>query len=76
MFVVAERQFYISHDLDAIQTQILCIPYKDGTLIALSSQSYTPKVSGFARGIAVKIGRKMMRKQIIPMLEIIQQKYK
>ena len=76
MFVVAERQFYISHDLDAIQTQILCIPYKDGTLIALSSQSYTPKVSGFARGMAVEIGRKMMGKQILPMLEKIQKKYK
>ena len=75
MFIVAERQFYISHDLDAIQTQILCLPYEDGTLIALSSQSYTPKVSGFARGIAVKVGRKMMGKQILPMLEIIQKKY-
>jgi len=76
MFIVAERQFFISHDLDAIQTQILCIPYKDGTLIALSSQSYTPKVSGFARGMAVEIGRKMMGKEILPMLEKIQKKYK
>ena len=76
MFIVAERQFFISHDLDAIQTQIICIPYKDGTLIALSSQSFTPKVSGFGRSIAVEIGRKMMGKQILPMLESIQKKYK
>ena len=75
-FVVAERQFFISHDLDAIQTQIICIPYKDGTFIALSSQSFTPKVEGFGRSIAVEIGRKMMGKQILPMLESIQKKYK
>lgn len=75
MFVVAERQFYISHDLDAIQTQIICLPYKEGTIIALSSQSFTPKVSGFARNMAVEIGRKMMGKEILPMLEKIQKKY-
>jgi len=75
MFVVAERQFYISHDLDAIQTQIICLPYKDGTLIALSSQSFTPKVSGFARNMAVEIGRKMMGKEILPMLKTIKKKY-
>jgi hypothetical protein len=75
MFIVAERQFYISHDLDAIQTQIICLPYKDGTLIALSSQSFTPKVSGFARGVAVKVGRRMMEKEILPMFESIRRKY-
>ncbi len=75
MFMVAERQFFISHDLDAIQTEIVCMPYKEGTLIALSSQSFTPKVSGLGRSIAVKVGRNMMEKQIRPMLEKILKKY-
>jgi len=60
--LIAEREFYISNTLDGIQMQIICTPYKDGTLIALSSQSYTDKVSGFSRAFAIKIGREMMKK--------------
>jgi hypothetical protein len=73
--IIAQRQFYISNSLDGIQTQILCSPYRDGTLVVLSSQSYTDKVAGFARGFAVEIGRKMMKKQIIPMFENLKRKY-
>ena len=48
-FIILERQFYISNGLDTLQTQILCMPYKKGTFIALSSQSFTPKVAGWLR---------------------------
>jgi len=75
IILIAERQFYISNSLDAIQTQILCIPYKDGTFVALSSQSFTNKVSGFARGMAVKVGRHMMANQIRPIFEVLEQKF-
>jgi len=73
--VIAERQFYISNGLDAIQTQILCMPYKDGTLITLSSQSFTPRVSGFSRSIEVKVGHHMMEKQIMPFFKSLQRKF-
>jgi len=73
--LIAERQFYISNSLNGIQTQILCTPYKNGTLVALSTQSYTDKVSGFSRSIAVKVGRAMMRQQILPMFETLEKKY-
>ncbi len=75
MLMVTERQFYISHGLDAIQMQLICLPYKDGTFIGLSSQSFTGKVAGFGRSIAVKVGRSMMSKQIRPMLESLQKKF-
>ncbi len=75
MAMVAERRFYISHGLDAIQMQLIVLPYKNGTYIALSSQSFTGKVAGFGRGFAVKIGRNMMTKQIRPMLEKLQKKF-
>lgn len=73
--LIAQREFYISNSLDAIQTQIVCLPYKDGTFVALSSQSYTNKVSGFARGMAVKIGRKVMASQIRPMFDMLEKKF-
>jgi len=72
---IAERQFYISNSLDAIQIQILCTPYKDGTLVALSSQSYTDKVAGFSRRIAVKVGRSMMEKQIRPIFDTLEKEF-
>ncbi len=75
VLVIAERQFYISNGLDAIQTQILCMPHKDGTFVALSSQSFTKKVSGFARGVAVEVGRHMMSKEIVPVFESLQKKF-
>jgi hypothetical protein len=75
MLLIAERQFYISHGLDAIATQIVCLPYKDGTMVALSSQSFTEKVAGFGRKIALKIGRHMMAKEILPMFESLQKKF-
>ncbi len=75
IILIAERQFYISNSLDAIQTQILCTPYKDGAFVALSSQSFTNKVSGFARGMAVKVGRRMMANQIRPIFEVLEKKF-
>jgi len=74
-FLILERQFYISNGLDTLQTQILCLPYKEGTFIALSSQSFTPKVSGFARRISVRVGRHIMSENIRPMFETLQKKY-
>ena len=74
-FLILERQFYISNGLDTLQTQILCIPYKEGTFIALSSQSFTPKVSGFGRRISVRVGRHIMSENIRPMFENLQKKY-
>jgi hypothetical protein len=73
--LIAERQFYISNTLDAIQTQILCTPYKNGTLVTLSSQSYTDKVAGFGRSVAIKIGRHMMEKQIRPMFDDLENRF-
>ena len=75
LILIAERQFYISNTLDAIQTQILCTPYKNGTLVTLSSQSYTDKVAGFGRGVAIKIGRHMMEKQIRPKFDDLENRF-
>ncbi|NPA66663.1 MAG: hypothetical protein GXO11_07240 [Epsilonproteobacteria bacterium] len=73
--LIAEREFYISNSLDGIQTEILCTPYKEGTFIALSAQSYTDRVAGFSRKIAVKFGRNAMKEQILPLFQNLQKKF-
>lgn len=75
ILLIAGRNFYMSNSLDGIATQILCMPYKDGSLVALSSQSFTPKVSGFGRSIAVEVGHKMMSKEILPLFEKLKKRF-
>ena len=75
MLIIAQRQFYISNGLDAIGTQIICMPYKNGTFVAMSTQTFTNKVAGFGRFIAVKVGRNQMAKQIRPIFESLQEKF-
>ena len=56
-------------NLDAVQVEILCLPFKDGTIIGLGGQSFTAKVAGFGGFIAHKIGRRQMAIQIRPCLK-------
>lgn len=63
-------------NLDAVQVEILCLPFKDGTIIGLGGQSFTAKVAGFGGFIAHKIGRRQMAIQIRPMFEALQRKFR
>ena len=73
--IIAERQFFISHGLDALQVEIICLPYKEGTIIGLGAQTFTEKVAGMGSFIAHKVGRYQMEKQIKPMFEHLQKKF-
>ena len=73
--IIAERQFFISHGLDALQIGIFCLPYKEGTIIGMGAQTFTGKVTGFGSYVAHKVGRFQMEKQIKPMFENLQKKF-
>jgi len=73
--VIAERQFYISQGLDALQVEIICMPYREGTILGLGAQTFTGKVAGFGSFVAHKIGRMQMEKQLKPMFVNMQRKF-
>ena len=56
MFV--QREYFVSHGYDAMQVFILLVPYRDGTLIALSTDVVTDQIAGFGTGLLHRVGRK------------------
>ena len=73
--VIAERQFYISHGLDGLQVEIICMPYKGGTILGMGAQTFTGKVAGMGGLVAHKIGRMQMEKELRPMFVNLQRKF-
>lgn len=64
---VIDRHYYMSHTLNALQVLILCLPYQDGTLIALNNQSFVDKVGGSIIGRA--IGHRIVTGETMPLFD-------
>lgn len=64
---VIDRHYYMSHTLNALQVLILCLPYQDGTLIALNNQSFVDKVGGSFIGRA--IGHRIVTSETMPLFD-------
>lgn len=64
---VIDRHYYMSHTLNALQVLILCLPYQDGTLIALVNQSFVDKVGGSVIGRA--IGHRIVASETMPLFD-------
>lgn len=63
-FVVVDRRFYVSHTLNSMQTAAVAVPVESGTVVFYANRTATDLVTGFASGIAKKIGRALMRSEI------------
>jgi hypothetical protein len=74
--VIAERQYYVSHTYDSLQIIILCLPYRDATLLAVLSQTFTGKVDGFLSGLRHRIGRKRVQEAIRPLFESLRETFR
>lgn len=75
--LICERQFYMSHSLNSLQVVILCLPYKDSTLVVLLNQAFTEKVNvSVGKGIAKKVGRTIVKDKIHPMFENLTSEFK
>ena len=71
--LIVERQYYLSNTLNSLQVGILCLPYSSGTLVALLNQAFTEKVDvKVGRGIAQRVGRQQVEKQIRPLFKNLQ----
>lgn len=62
--LVAERHYYVSNSYNVLQIFFVCLPYRDGVLIAMLNQTFTEQVTGLTAGIAHKIGRGMIADEI------------
>jgi hypothetical protein len=68
--LIAERKFYISHSLDAMNTLIYVEQAKQrGSYLLLANTTFTQKVTGIGSFIAHKVGRAKVSESILPMLQ-------
>jgi len=75
--LIAERHYYMTHSLNSLQVVIGCLPYKNGTLVALLNQAFTEKVNiTIGKRVAKKVGRIIVERKIRPMFENLRTVFK
>jgi hypothetical protein len=65
---VAQREYFVGHTYNSLFALVLMLPWEGGTLVILTTDSFTDKVAGFASRIAKPIGRKRVRAAVMPLL--------
>ena len=64
-FVVADREFYVSHGYNTSQAIAGLIPVPEGTVVFYRSRVSTDQVAGFGSSLKKGIGRGVMAKQLM-----------
>jgi hypothetical protein len=68
-YVVADRDFYVSHDYNDTQAVGALLPVDNGTVIVYLNRTTTDQLGGFGASAKQAIGRNMMAKQISDIFE-------
>ncbi len=66
--LVVAREFYVGHTYESMQVAVVILPYKDGTLVTMGTDTFTDRVAGFGSGIAKPIGRRKVAEAVKPIL--------
>ena len=68
-FVMADREFYVSHGYNTLQAFSILVPVPEGTVVVYRSRVSTDQVAGFASSMKKGIGRSVMAKQLTAIFE-------
>lgn len=68
-YVVADRNFYVSHDYNDTQAVAALLPAENGTVVVYLNRITTDQLGGFGASAKQAIGRNMMAKQISEIFE-------
>ena len=68
-YVVADREFYVSHDYNETQAVGGLLPAAEGTVVVYLNRTTTDQLGGFGASAKQAIGRTMMAKQISAIFE-------
>ena len=74
--LIAARLFYIGHTLNTLQVGILCMPYRGGTLVGLTNQTFIEQIGRMDSSIARGIGHMKLEARVKPMFEVLQERYR
>ena len=67
--LMTERQFYVSHSYNALQIICGAFPVEEQTILVYSNRTFTDQIGGFGGGMKRKIGRDLMKKQLVGFFE-------
>jgi len=70
-YINIERQYYASHDYNAMQQVVAMLPTRDGTLLVYVARVSTDQVAGLTSAAAHPVARTVMAPYIKDMLEAI-----
>ncbi len=76
VYVVADRQFYVSHGYNTSQSFAGLIPVPEGTMVVYRSRVATEQVAGFGSSMKKGIGRGVMAKQLTDIFERTRDSFK
>ncbi len=63
------RQFYVGQSYNSLQIMVGIMPVAEGTLCFYINRTSTDQVAGFGSGAAHRIGRKVLKKEVITLFE-------
>ena len=73
-YVVLDRHFYTSHDLNSLQPGVVALPTKDGMLVNFLSRVSTDQVGGFGSEAKHPVSRAIMAPYFKDLLEALRAK--
>lgn len=68
-YVVADREFYVSHDYNETQAIAALLPVENGTVVAYINRTTTDQLGGFGASAKQAVGRRLMAEQISEIFE-------
>ena len=66
--LILSRQFYVGHSYNSNQLTIVCLPYRDGSLVFYANRNFTDQVAGFGSSLKNAIGHKQEKGEIVKLL--------
>ena len=67
--VILSRQFYAGHSYNSNQLTIVCLPYRDGSLVFYMNRTFTDQVAGNGSNLKHSIGNEQERDEIVKLLK-------
>lgn len=62
--IILSRQFYVGHSYNSNQLMLICLPFRNGSLVFYVNQTFTDQITGFGSSIKRPVGREQMRRRM------------
>ncbi|UOA07315.1 hypothetical protein [Methylobacter sp. S3L5C] len=74
--LILTLQFYAGHSFNSNQLVIVCLPYRDGSLVFYENRNFTDQVAGFGSNLKHAIGNSMAQNEISKLLKDLRKSLK